>query len=74
MKFAGSIGGSPLAGLILDTSARNWHVLTAYSGLVQFLGVLCIIYGESALVLVLDCYSDAPLARVSKERRVFAKI
>ncbi|CAE6482419.1 unnamed protein product [Rhizoctonia solani] len=53
----GSIGGSPLAGLILDTSTRNWHVLTAYSGLVQFLGVLCILY-----------------ARITKERRVFAKI
>ncbi|CAE6445495.1 unnamed protein product [Rhizoctonia solani] len=53
----GSIGGSPLAGLILDSSARNWHALTMYSGLVQFLGVLCILY-----------------TRMSKERRVFAKI
>ncbi|KAF8714623.1 Major Facilitator Superfamily, partial [Rhizoctonia solani] len=70
----GSIGGSPLAGLILDTSTRNWHVLTAYSGLVQFLGVLCILYGESGLALVRDHCSDIALARITKERRVFAKI
>ncbi|KEP46859.1 MFS transporter [Rhizoctonia solani 123E] len=43
----GSISGPPLGGVILDSSGRNWHALAAYSGLMQLLGVLSMLYGSS---------------------------
>ncbi|KAJ1305224.1 hypothetical protein OPQ81_000253 [Rhizoctonia solani] len=42
----GSISGPPLGGVILNGSGRNWHALAAYSGLVQLLGVLFILYAQ----------------------------
>lgn len=44
--FIGSLSGPPIGGVILDASGRNWHALAAYSGLVQFIGVLCMLYGK----------------------------
>jgi hypothetical protein len=43
---SGSLSGPPLGGVILDSSGRNWHALAMYSGVVQFVGVLCMLYGE----------------------------
>ncbi|KAH7338230.1 major facilitator superfamily domain-containing protein [Rhizoctonia solani] len=42
----GSISGPPLGGVILANSGRNWHALAAYSGLIQLLGVLCMLYAR----------------------------
>ncbi|KAF8686289.1 Major Facilitator Superfamily [Rhizoctonia solani] len=44
-NMPGSLTGPPLGGVILENSGRNWHALTAYSGVIQFVGVLCMLYG-----------------------------
>ncbi|CEL58613.1 Monocarboxylate transporter 10 OS=Rattus norvegicus GN=Slc16a10 PE=1 SV=1 [Rhizoctonia solani AG-1 IB] len=44
-NMPGSLAGPPLGGVILEKSGRNWHALTAYSGVIQFVGVLCMLYG-----------------------------
>ncbi|KAG8730677.1 hypothetical protein FRC10_002421 [Ceratobasidium sp. 414] len=44
-NMPGSLSGPPIGGVILDSSGRNWHALAAYSGLVQFIGVICMLYG-----------------------------
>ncbi|KAG8787538.1 hypothetical protein FRC12_015461 [Ceratobasidium sp. 428] len=45
-NMPGSLSGPPIGGVILDSSGRNWHSLAAYSGLVQFLGVICMLYAR----------------------------
>lgn len=45
-NMPGSLSGPPIGGVILDSSGRNWHALATYSGLVQFLGVLCMLYAR----------------------------
>ncbi|CCO33059.1 hypothetical protein BN14_07128 [Rhizoctonia solani AG-1 IB] len=35
-NMPGSLAGPPLGGVILEKSGRNWHGLTAYSGVIQF--------------------------------------
>ncbi|KAG9100769.1 hypothetical protein FS749_012883 [Ceratobasidium sp. UAMH 11750] len=40
----GNLSGPPIGGAILDRSGRNWHALTAYSGVAQVIGVVCMIY------------------------------
>ncbi|KAJ1305227.1 hypothetical protein OPQ81_000256 [Rhizoctonia solani] len=45
-NMPGSLSGPPIGGVILERSGRNWHALTAYSGLIQFLGVLCMLYAR----------------------------
>ncbi|QRV93264.1 major facilitator superfamily transporter [Ceratobasidium sp. AG-Ba] len=45
-NMPGSLSGPPIGGVILDGSGRNWHALAAYSGLVQFIGVLCMLYAR----------------------------
>lgn len=45
----GNLAGPPIGGTILDHSNRNWHALTAYSGLAQLVGMLCILYGIHVL-------------------------
>lgn len=42
----GLFGGPPIGGVILDSSGHNWHALAGYSGGVQLLGVLCILYAR----------------------------
>ncbi|KAF8747353.1 Major Facilitator Superfamily, partial [Rhizoctonia solani] len=45
-NMPGSLAGPPLGGVILENSGRNWHALTAYSGVIQFVGVLCMLYAR----------------------------
>ncbi|QRW07417.1 major facilitator superfamily transporter [Ceratobasidium sp. AG-Ba] len=45
-SLPGGLAGPPIAGLILDGTHRNWHILTGYSGLIQFTGVLCILFAR----------------------------
>ncbi|CAE6362246.1 unnamed protein product [Rhizoctonia solani] len=45
-NMPGSLAGPPLGGVILEKSGRNWHALTAYSGVIQFVGVLCMLYAR----------------------------
>jgi hypothetical protein len=46
-SILGSLSGPPIGGVILESSGRNWHALTAYSGVIQFVGVLCMLYGKT---------------------------
>ncbi|QRV78190.1 major facilitator superfamily transporter [Ceratobasidium sp. AG-Ba] len=45
-NLPGNLSGPPIGGVILDSSNRNWHALAAYSGLLQFVGVLCMLYAR----------------------------
>ncbi|CAE6419182.1 unnamed protein product [Rhizoctonia solani] len=45
-RFTGSLSGPPIGGVILENSGRNWHALAAYSGVIQFVGVLCMLYAR----------------------------
>ncbi|CAE6464767.1 unnamed protein product [Rhizoctonia solani] len=45
-NMPGSLSGPPIGGVILENSGRNWHALAAYSGVIQFVGVLCMLYAR----------------------------
>ncbi|KAB5590702.1 Monocarboxylate transporter 10 [Ceratobasidium theobromae] len=45
-NMPGGLSGPPLGGVILESSGRNWHALTTYSGLIQFIGALCMLYAR----------------------------
>lgn len=45
-NIPGGLSGLPIGGVILDSTGRNWHALAAYSGLVQFAGMLCMFYAR----------------------------
>ncbi|CAE6526894.1 unnamed protein product [Rhizoctonia solani] len=40
----GLLSGPPIGGVILDGAGHNWHALAAYSGGIQILGVMCMLY------------------------------
>lgn len=42
----GLLSGPPIGGVILDNSGRNWHALATYSGSIQLLGVICVLYAR----------------------------
>ncbi|EUC60313.1 MFS transporter [Rhizoctonia solani AG-3 Rhs1AP] len=42
----GALSGPPIGGYILKASGRNWHLLACYSGVVQFAGVICVLYAR----------------------------
>ncbi|CAE6507235.1 unnamed protein product, partial [Rhizoctonia solani] len=43
-SLPGALSGPPIGGYILKASGRNWHILAGYSGVVQFAGVICVLY------------------------------
>ncbi|CAE7233588.1 unnamed protein product [Rhizoctonia solani] len=45
-NMPGSLAGPPLGGVILENSGRNWHAVAAYSGVIQFVGVFCMLYAR----------------------------
>ncbi|KAH7338242.1 MFS general substrate transporter [Rhizoctonia solani] len=45
-SLPGALGGPPIGGYILRASGGNWRLLAGYSGIVQFLGVACILYAR----------------------------
>ncbi|KAF8599127.1 MFS general substrate transporter [Ceratobasidium sp. AG-I] len=42
----GLLSGPPIGGVILDGSGHNWHALATYSGVIQFVSVICILYAR----------------------------
>ncbi|CAE6458277.1 unnamed protein product [Rhizoctonia solani] len=42
----GLLSGPPIGGVILEGAGRNWHALAAYSGGIQILGVICMLYAR----------------------------
>ncbi|KAG8736224.1 hypothetical protein FRC11_002770 [Ceratobasidium sp. 423] len=42
----GLMAGPPIGGVILDSANRNWHALAAYSGSIQILGVMFMLYAR----------------------------
>ncbi|QRW18476.1 major facilitator superfamily transporter [Rhizoctonia solani] len=44
----GMLSGPPIGGVILDGAGHSWHALAAYSGSIQLLGVICILYGKES--------------------------
>ncbi|KAJ1300024.1 hypothetical protein OPQ81_011144 [Rhizoctonia solani] len=42
----GLMSGPPIGGVILDGAGHNWHALAAYSGSIQILGVICMLYAR----------------------------
>ena len=43
----GYAAGAPVGGAILGATGNNWRVVAGYSGSVQVLGALCLVYGAS---------------------------
>ncbi|CAE6496587.1 unnamed protein product, partial [Rhizoctonia solani] len=43
-SLPGALGGPPIGGYILKASGRNWHLLAGYSGMAQFIAVICVLY------------------------------
>ncbi|CAE6457101.1 unnamed protein product [Rhizoctonia solani] len=42
----GLMSGPPIGGVILESAGHNWHALAAYSGGIQILGVMCVLYAR----------------------------
>ena len=44
-ELTGYAAGAPVGGAILGATGNNWQVVAGYSGAVQVLGALCLVYG-----------------------------
>jgi len=42
----GNLAAAPLAGVILDASGGNWHAVIGFSGSMQIVAGLCMLYGK----------------------------
>ena len=46
--YIGYAAGAPIGGAILGATGNNWRIVAAYSGSVQVLGALILLYGACA--------------------------
>lgn len=72
---AGALSGPPIGGLILGRTGRNWHAVAGYSGMVQLVGMLCVLYGECMRTgHLVETKVILVTARFKREPRIFARL
>ncbi|KAF8823680.1 hypothetical protein HHX47_DHR9000495 [Lentinula edodes] len=73
----GQFVGTTIAAVVLSSSGNNWTAVSLYSGSMQIMGALCILYGtrhDKSSVCMAEFTRYIISARFNKERSIFVKV